>query len=90
MPPEDECDPDEPLLSPDEELEPDDPLIPPDDELEPDEPLMPPRVLELPMPSSFWLPRSVRLPNEPPPVAELPGFPDSRSSRSRELELDAP
>jgi len=31
---------------------------------------MPPLFAELPMPSSFWLPRSVRLPLEP----ELPGL----------------
>ena len=48
--------------------------MPPDDELEPGEPLIPPRVPELPMPSSPWLPRSVRLPNELLP--ELPDFPD--------------
>ena len=61
-------------MPPDEEPEPDEPLMPPDDELEPGEPLIPPRVPELPMPSSLWLPRSVRLPNELLP--ELPDFPD--------------
>ena len=88
MPPDDELEPDEPLMPPDDELEPGVPLLPPGDELEPGEPLMPPRVAELPMPSSFWLPRSVRLPNEPPPGAELPGFPESRSLRSLDPELD--
>lgn len=49
-----------------------DPLDPPVDPglpVEP-EPLMPPLLAELPRPSSFWLPRSVRLPVEP----ELPGL----------------
>jgi hypothetical protein len=43
----------------------DDPFIPPLDEPEPEEPLIPPREAELPMPSSLWFPRSVRLPREP-------------------------
>ena len=60
---------DEPLCEPDDE--PEEPLMPPLCE-EPDEPLMPPREAELPRPSSFWLPRSVRLPDEPDePVDEL-------------------
>jgi hypothetical protein len=40
-----------------------------------DEPLMPPRVAELPMPSSPWLPRSVRLPDELLPPTLPPTLP---------------